>query len=94
MSFKYTANTLKKMEGLYEEAGYIVRYEKGHFNSGYCVLEDKKVVVVNKFFNTEGRINALVEILPNIKVNLETLSDELQKLYRQLTQPVASNDSE
>ena len=84
MSFKYTVNTLKKIEELYEEARYIIRYEKGNFNSGYCILEERRVVVINKFFSTEGRINALIEILPTINVNEEELSGEMLKWYRQL----------
>lgn len=84
MSFKYTPNTLKKLEELYEEARYIVRYEKGNFNSGYCILEDRRIVVINKFFSIEGRINALLEILPTIKVNEEELSGETLKWYKQL----------
>ena len=84
MSFKYTANTLKKLEELYEEARYIIRYEKGNFNSGYCILEERRVVVINKFFNIEGRINALVEILPSIQINEEELSGEMLKWYKQL----------
>lgn len=84
MSFKYTPNTLKKLEELFEEARYIIRYEKGNFNSGYCILEERKVVVINKFFNVEGRINALMEILPSIKVVEEELSGEMLKWYKQL----------
>lgn len=84
MSFKYTANTLKKLEQLFEEARYIIRYEKGNFNSGYCILEDRRVAVINRFLNVEGRINALIEILPSIKVNEAELSGEMQKWYTQL----------
>jgi hypothetical protein len=84
MSFKYTPNTLKKLEELYEEARYIIRYEKGNFNSGYCILEERRVVVINKFFSVEGRINALIEILPSITVKEEELSGEMLKWYRQL----------
>ena len=74
--FKYTANTLKKIEGILSEAGYIVRYEKGTFNPGYCILKDKKVIVVNKYFDTESRINTLLDILPQIEVNEEALSED------------------
>ena len=48
---KYTQTTLDKLETIFEEAGYVVRYERGTFQSGYCILEEKKVVVLNKFFN-------------------------------------------
>jgi hypothetical protein len=91
MSFKYTPNTLKKLEGLYEEARYIIRYEKGHFNSGYCILEERRVVVINKFFSVEGRINALLEILPTIKVTEEELSGEMLKWYKQLVSESATD---
>jgi hypothetical protein len=84
MSFKYTPNTLKKLEELFEEARYIIRYEKGNFNSGYCILEERKVVVINKFFNVEGRINALIEILPSITLKEEELSTDMLKWYKQL----------
>lgn len=94
MSFKYTPNTLKKLEELFEEARYIIRYEKGNFNSGYCILEERRVVVINKFFNVEGRINALVEILQSITVNEEELSTEMLKLYKQLkTEPDFDKDA-
>lgn len=84
MSFKYTPNTLKKMEQLFEEARYRVRYEKGNFNSGFCVLEERRIAVINRFLNVEGRINALVEILPTLNVVEEELSGEMLKWYRQL----------
>lgn len=84
MSFKYTANTLKKLEQLFEEAKYVIRYEKGNFNSGYCILEDRRVAVINKFLSIEGRINALIEILPTIDVNEDDLSGEMLKWHKQI----------
>jgi hypothetical protein len=72
------------MEELFEEARYTVRFEKGNFNSGYCVLEEKKVVVVNKFFNLEGRINAMVEIIQSLPIKEEELSGEMLRWYKQL----------
>lgn len=79
--FKYTANTLKKIEDLFMECGYEVRYEKGNFKPGYCILKDKKVVVVNKYFETEGRINTLLEIMPQIEINEQALSAETRAFY-------------
>jgi hypothetical protein len=84
MSFKYTPQTLKKIESLLEEMGYITRYEKGNFNSGYCILEDRKIAVVNKFLTVESRINVLLEILPTITIDTETLSAEGKVFYEQL----------
>jgi len=79
MSFKYTPNTLKKLEELFEEARFTLRYEKGNFASGYCMLEDKKVLVINKFLNTESRINVLLEILNGMTIDEDELSGEMRK---------------
>ncbi len=92
MSFKYTANTLKKLEQLFDEARYIIRYERGNFNSGYCILEDRRVAVVNRFLSTEGRINALIEILPSINVKPEELSGEMLKWYQQMISKPSSDE--
>lgn len=84
MNLKSTPNNLAKLEKIFEEAKYILRYEKGTFNSGYCILEHKKVVVVNKFLNMEGKINTLMDILPSITLEEGFLTPESQKLYRQI----------
>jgi hypothetical protein len=81
---KYTAATLQKHEKVLEEAGYIVRYEKGTFQSGYCILEQRKVVVLNKFLNVENRINILIELIPVLNIDIEQLSDESKKLVMEL----------
>lgn len=81
---KYTQTTLEKLERVLEEAHYIIRYERGTFQSGYCILEQKKVVVLNKFLQLEGRINTLIDILPQLSINPEALSAESQKIYREI----------
>ena len=78
---KYTQTTLDKLEKIAEEAGYVLRYERGTFQSGYCILENKKVVVLNKFLQTEGRINTLIELIPQLEVNTDLLSEESKKTY-------------
>ena len=78
---KYNQSTLTKLERILSEAGYIVRYERGSFQSGYCILEAKKVVVLNKFLNPEGRINALMDIIPVLNINYDLLTHDSQKLH-------------
>ena len=79
---KYTQSTLDKLEAIVEQSGYVLRYERGTFQSGYCILEDKKVVVLNKFLQTEGRINTLLDLIPQLEVKPESLTEEAQKTYR------------
>ena len=46
---KYTNQFLVKLEDLIAESDYFLRYEKGNFKSGYCLLHDQKIIIVNKF---------------------------------------------
>lgn len=78
---KYTQTTLDKIGKIVEETGYIVRYERGSFQSGYCILEEKKVVVLNKFLQLEGRINTLIDLIPQLKIGPETLTPESKKVF-------------
>jgi len=81
---KYTQTTLDKLEAIPKEAGYVLRYERGTFQSGYCILEQKKVVVLNKFLQTEGRINTLMDLIPLLNIGVEGLSPEAKKLYEEV----------
>ena len=83
--FKYSASLLKKIEDIFKEGGYTVRYEKGNFQNGYCVLEKRKVVVINKFHEPEAKMNSMIEILHNVEsLELENLSSEAAELYRKI----------
>jgi hypothetical protein len=84
MKIKYTPATLEKIEKLISEAGYVVRYERGTFQSGYCILESRKVVVLNKFLQIEGRINTLIDLLGILIIESDHLSIENKKLYEEL----------
>ena len=84
MEIKYSKHFLNKLEDVFSESDYILRYEKGNFKSGYCIINDTKVVVVNKFYSLEGKVNCLYEILKSIELNSEGLSPKNLKLYQEL----------
>ena len=91
---KYTQSTLEKLEKIAEQAGYVLRYERGTFQSGYCILENKKVVVLNKFLQTEGRINTLIELIPQLEVNTDLLSEESKKTYLDVISKVETEENQ
>jgi len=81
---KYTQSTLDKLEAIPQQAGYVLRYERGTFQSGYCILEERKVVVLNKFLQTEGRINTLIDLIPQLDIDQNGLEDDSRKLYGEI----------
>ncbi len=90
---KYTQTTLDKLEAIPGEAGYVLRYERGTFQSGYCILEDRKVVVLNKFLQTEGRINTLLDLIPQLEIPSEALTGESRKLYAEVISRLATQEN-
>jgi hypothetical protein len=81
---KYNIAFQKKIEDILHEGGYIVRYEKGNFNSGFCVLEKKRVVVINKFHPLDAKINSLIEILGIVDLEMTGLTAASVKLFHEL----------
>ena len=69
MSLKITKKFQLKLENILESQEYKIRFEKGNFKSGYCIIKDKKVAIINKYFSLEGKINALIEIIKSIEIS-------------------------
>lgn len=90
--FKYTNNTLNKLEDLLKKQQYKIRYEKGNFKAGYCLINANKVAVVNKFFTQESRINALIDIIMSIELNESELSDDFKSFYAQVVRQYQLNN--
>jgi len=80
MTIKYTRTSLQKIEKLFGAIDYKVRYEKGQFQSGYCIVEDRNIVVINKFFDIKARIHTLLDILSQLTYSVEELSPEFVEI--------------
>lgn len=79
-----TQYNLDKIEDLLEDIGYKVRYEKGNFKTGACVIQNAKVIVVNKFSNLEIKINSLVELLKEFDLSKDDLGEKQWLFYKSL----------
>ncbi|NGF57123.1 hypothetical protein G5B00_11420, partial [Parapedobacter sp. SGR-10] len=79
-----TQYNLDKIEDLFETIGYKVRYEKGNFKTGACVLQNTKVVVVNKFSNLEVKINSLIQLLREFELDKAVLEEKQWLFYKSL----------
>lgn len=87
MHIKFTKSFLDKLENIFAASEYILRYEKGNFKSGYCILKDNKVVVVNKYYPLDGKINTLLEIIKELNFNPKDFEDKkIQDLLGELQQ--------
>lgn len=82
---KYSNKVLSQLEDTIKENEFVLRYEKGQFNSGYCIIDNRRVIIVNKFFETESRINTLLEIINKLKLTSDFhVSEEVESLFPSL----------
>lgn len=93
---RYNRPNLKRLETLFKELEYTVRYEKGNFQSGYCIVEDRRIAVINKFYDVEGRINVLLDILAqqDVEPYLTDMSEPSLKFYQSLITGLAEREEE
>jgi hypothetical protein len=81
-----TNHTLEKLELLLRTAGYRVRYEKGNFKTGACLLLNSKVIVVNKFSGLESKILAISELACELDIDYNELDEKQVVFLQQLKQ--------
>ncbi|CUU07695.1 hypothetical protein JGI1_01879 [Candidatus Thermokryptus mobilis] len=66
---------LEELEKFIQGLGITLKYEKGDFEGGYCVLKEKRMIVINKLANVQKRISLLAQSILEIGVD-EKLMDE------------------
>jgi len=60
---------LAELDELAQKLGYTVRFEKGNFKGGYCLLKESKLLVVNSRNDHERRITIISKSLKEIGID-------------------------
>lgn len=81
-----TNYTLEKLEALLKTLGYKVRYEKGNFKTNACLLQNSRMVVVNKFSNLESKIQSLLDLLRTLEADYRLLDEKQLAFLQQIKQ--------
>jgi len=88
--FKPGNQQLKRLEQIFEEAGYKIRYEKGNFQSGHCLVHDRQVIVINKYFDPESRFYKLIDIWEEIQVDSSKITEKNRKYISNIIKDIES----
>lgn len=78
---------VKELEGLAQKSGIQVRFEKGDFEGGFCVLKSERIIVVNRRIPAARKATVLALGMAEIGVDemylkpavREFIEDELAK---------------
>lgn len=81
-----TKTTQEKLQNILKTQGYTIRYERGNFQGGYCIVHDQKTIVINKFHPLEGKINTMMDIIRQLDLDEGKLSEDQLKIVGKITQ--------
>jgi len=81
-----TKNTLLKLQDLLNALGYTVRFEKGNFRSGACLLEQQRILVINKFSDTEVKVKAMLTLVRQLDIPIHKLEEKQRKFLFSIQQ--------
>lgn len=80
--------TQDRLHELLKTQQFIVRYEQGSFKGGFCIVREKRMVVINKFFPMEAKIQTLIEVIRGLEWDPSLLSIEQHSLLEKIKEEV------
>lgn len=81
---RLSRSSQEKLQEVLKTQGFRIRYERGNFRGGYCLVMQEKMIIINKFFPLETKINTLSDIIREVEIDESLLSEEQQRLVQRL----------
>lgn len=76
---------IQELKSLAAQLGATVRFEKGDFKGGYCILKDSKVIVINKFANLQRKAFILSMALKELGVDDIYINPKLREIIEEMS---------
>ena len=78
------AARLRRLEALVSAGGYEVRYGRGRFRAGACLVHERRIVVMNRYSDPEARVRALEALAPTLAIAPDDLDGAARALLTEL----------
>ncbi len=75
-----------ELKSVASQLGAEVRFEKGDFKGGYCLLKESKVIVINKLANLQRKVMILSAALKELGADEIYLSPKLREVIEEMTE--------
>ena len=76
---------LQELRSIADQLGASVRFEKGDFKGGYCIIHDKKVIVINKMTNLQRKVMILSSALKELGVDEIYLTPRVREVIEEMS---------
>jgi hypothetical protein len=77
---------LQDLKALAAQLGASVRFEKGDFKGGYCILKESKVIVINKMTNLQKKVMILSAALKELGVDKIYLTPKIREIIDEMAE--------
>lgn len=78
---------VQDLKSVADQLGAEVRFEKGDFKGGYCILKDSKVIVINKMTNLQRKVIVLSMALKELGVDKIYLTPRMREIIDEMSEP-------
>lgn len=87
---RISKSTQEKLQDLLKSQEFVVRYERGNFRGGHCIVMEEKMIIINKFYPLESKINTLMDIIREVPFDESLMSEDQVKMMQKVkaTEPV------
>lgn len=68
------------------QLGVSVRFEKGDFKGGFCIVKENKIIVINKFANTQRKAAILATALKELGIDDIYINPRLREIIDEMTE--------
>lgn len=75
---------IEELKALAVQLGATVRFEKGDFKGGYCIVKDRKQIIINKTANTQRKAIILASALKELGIEQMYLSPKLREVIDEM----------
>ncbi len=79
-------NILDDLKSLASQMGAKVRFERGDFKGGYCLVKDKKIVVLNKLSTTQRKVITLSAALKELGIDNVFMQPKLREIIEEMAE--------
>lgn len=77
---------IQDLRSVASQLGASVRFEKGDFKGGYCLLKESKVIVINKNANLQRKAMILSAALKELGVDEIYLNPQMRQLIEEMSE--------
>jgi hypothetical protein len=77
---------IQDLKSVAAQLGAEVRFEKGDFKGGYCLLKENKVVVINKMANLQRKVMILSMALKELGVDKIYLNPRIREIIDEMAE--------